>query len=96
MSIKICIAGATGWAGSALSKGVLKDPEIVLVSGISRSNAGKDLAEVLDIEAPSVPVFGNIEEALEGPDFDILLNLQNPALLNIMFCRLYRQEKILL
>ncbi|WBS75824.1 4-hydroxy-tetrahydrodipicolinate reductase [Elizabethkingia meningoseptica] len=80
MSIKICIAGATGWAGSALSKGVLKDPEIVLVSGISRSNAGKDLAEVLDIEAPSVPVFGNIEEALEGPDFDILFEFTKPGI----------------
>jgi len=80
MSIKICIAGVTGWAGSALSKGVLQEPDITLVSGISRSNAGINLADILDVTTPEIPIFKDIEEALEGPSFDILFEFTKPTI----------------
>lgn len=63
--LKICIAGATGWAGSALSRGVFSDPELEIVSAVSRSNAGKNLSEVLNINASSVPIFATAQEAMQ-------------------------------
>ena len=55
MSIKICIAGATGWAGSALSNGVLKEPDITWFQEYP-SNAGNNLADILDVTTPEIPV----------------------------------------
>lgn len=66
--LKVCVAGATGWAGSALSRGILAAEDMDLVAAISRSQAGKTLAEALGIEDAHTPVFGTVEEALQtGP-----------------------------
>jgi|SRR5271157_2565722 len=67
--IKICVAGATGWAGSELSRGVAAANDMDLVAAISRRQAGKDLGEVLGLEGLAAPIFGTVEEALRtGPD----------------------------
>ena len=68
-NLKICIAGATGWAGSALARAVGRQPDMALVAGVSRAGAGKRLGEVLGVEGLDAPLFGRVEEALErGPD----------------------------
>jgi 4-hydroxy-tetrahydrodipicolinate reductase len=56
----ICIAGVTGWTGSALAAAVAEAPDLELRSGVSRSAAGG--------EAHGAPVFATVEEALEGVD----------------------------
>jgi 4-hydroxy-tetrahydrodipicolinate reductase len=61
--LTICIAGATGWTGSALVQAVLAAPDLALASAVSRSAAGRDLAE-----APGVPVSATVAEALDGVD----------------------------
>ncbi len=67
--LKICIAGATGWAGSALSRGIFDAVDMELVAAISRSHAGKTLEEALAIDGLTTPIFGTVEEALKtGPD----------------------------
>jgi 4-hydroxy-tetrahydrodipicolinate reductase len=67
--LKICVAGATGWAGSELSRGIFEAVDMELVSAISRSNAGKTLGEALGIEGLTTPIFGSVEDALKtGPD----------------------------
>lgn len=43
MKIRVCIAGATGLAGAALSRGVISDNGLELVSGISRKSSGENL-----------------------------------------------------
>lgn len=63
--LKICVAGATGWAGSALSKGIIQSADMELVAGISRSNAGKTIGEILGVEGLATPIFGRIEDAFE-------------------------------
>ena len=63
--IRICVAGATGWAGSALSKGIVEEPDLELVAAISRSNAGKVLGNVLHIQGLNAPIFGTVSEALQ-------------------------------
>ena len=66
--INVCIAGATGWAGRALVRGVLEADDLVLRSAVARSAAGADLGRALGGEALGVPVHGSVEEALDGVD----------------------------
>ena len=54
----VCVAGITGWTGSAIARGVQKADDLELVSGVARSGAG-------DFD---VPVRAAIEAALEGVD----------------------------
>ena len=66
--LSVCIAGATGWTGPALVRGVLDAPDLSLRSAVSRSAAGRDLGEALGGDALGVPVFGDVAEALDGID----------------------------
>ena len=67
--LKICVAGATGWAGSELSRGILSADDMELVAAISRSNAGKTLGEATGFEGLITPIFGNVNDALRtSPD----------------------------
>ena len=59
------MAGATGWTGKALSFGLRKDSELKLVTSVSRSNAGKDLGEVLENSNWGVPVYADVASALD-------------------------------
>jgi len=67
--LNICVAGATGWAGSELSKGIHRAADMELVAVVSRTHAGKALGEVIGVEGLGAPIFGNAEDALRiGPD----------------------------
>src|SRR5919107_3637161 len=67
--LRICLAGATGWAGSELSRGIHRTEVLELVSAVSRSHAGQSLGEVLGLQGLITPIFGTVEEALEtSPD----------------------------
>ncbi len=65
MTIKVCIAGATGWAGSALTKAVHKAEDMEISGAVSRSGNGKTIKEVLGIDAPNVVITGSVDEALK-------------------------------
>jgi 4-hydroxy-tetrahydrodipicolinate reductase len=58
--LSICIAGATGWTGSALVPAVLAADDLELRSAVSRSAAGGDV--------DGVPVHATVAEALDGVD----------------------------
>src|ERR1044072_1318275 len=63
--LKVCVAGATGWAGSELCKGIFAEADMELVAGISRSHAGKPLGEAIGMEGLKAPIFASVEEALK-------------------------------
>jgi 4-hydroxy-tetrahydrodipicolinate reductase len=85
MIIRVCLAGATGWAGSALSKGIFEAPDLELVAGISRSQAGKVLGEVLGIAGLAAPIFATMAEGLESkPDVVVEYTKPDVAKANIM------------
>ena len=63
--IRVCVAGATGWAGSALCKAIFQAPDLELVAAVSRTGAGKSLGEVFAREGLRAPVFGTVSEALQ-------------------------------
>jgi len=67
--LKICVAGATGWAGSELSRALFATEDLELVAAISRSRSGKTVGEVIGMEGLNTPIFGTAEEALKtNPD----------------------------
>lgn len=86
MKIRVCIAGATGWAGSALSKGVTADPELQLVAGISRKAKGADLAMLLGLETEPIPVYETVTAALDEVNCDVFVEFTKPesAKANVM------------
>ncbi len=75
--IQVCLAGATGWAGSGLSRGIYDAPDLELISAISRSSAGKNLGEAVGVEGLGAPVFGTVEEALQNKP-DVLVEYTKP------------------
>lgn len=66
MTLKVCLAGATGWAGSELARAMV-EPDLALVAAVSRKHAGQDLAAALGGGPMSCPVFATAEEALRQP-----------------------------
>lgn len=58
--LSICIAGATGWTGSALVPAVVAADDLELRSAVSRSAAGGELG--------GAPVHATVAEALAGVD----------------------------
>src|SRR5919107_3215279 len=68
MALHVCIAGATGWTGRALVRGVLEASDLELRSAVARSAAGNDLGSALGGDALGVPVVASAAEALDGVD----------------------------
>ena len=56
------------WTGRAEAEGVLEADDLTLVSAVSRSASGQDLGQAWGGEPNEVPVFGSVDEALEGVD----------------------------
>lgn len=67
MTIRICLAGATGWAGSALARAIARADDLALVSAVSRTHAGRALGDVLGEPRLAAPVYATAEEALAHP-----------------------------
>jgi 4-hydroxy-tetrahydrodipicolinate reductase len=64
-NICVCLAGATGWAGSELARGVSEASDMELVAAVSRRHAGKILGDAINIKGLTTPVFATVEEALK-------------------------------
>ena len=77
MTIKLCLAGATGWAGSALARQLAHAGDLELVSAVSRTHVGRILGNVLDEPRLTCPVFATAEEALAYP-CDVFFDYTKP------------------
>ena len=77
MTKKICLAGATGWAGTALSRAIFEAADLELTAAVSRSHSGKELGEVLNIEGLNAPVFASATDALSTKP-DIFFDYTKP------------------
>jgi dihydrodipicolinate reductase len=40
MTVEVCLADASGWAGSELARSIAKAPDLDLVAGVARTHAG--------------------------------------------------------
>jgi 4-hydroxy-tetrahydrodipicolinate reductase len=67
MTIRVCLAGATGWAGSALARSIAQSDDIKPVAAVSRRHAGSTLGDVLAEPRLTCPIYATAQEALAHP-----------------------------
>ena len=77
MTIRVCVAGATGWTGSAVTRAMITSSEFQLTGAIARRQAGRDIGEVLGQEKAHVGIVASLEEALVVPT-DVLIDFTGP------------------
>ena len=79
MSIRVCVAGVTGWTGQAVAKAVLESPDFRLVGALARSTAGEDAGMAIGLETPAgVTITSDPAEAL-GSHPDVWIDYTHPA-----------------
>jgi 4-hydroxy-tetrahydrodipicolinate reductase len=86
MTIRVCLAGATGWAGSALARSIAGLEDIKLVSAVSRTHAGKALGDVLAEPRLTASIYATAEKALTANPCDVFFEFTKPdvAKLNVL------------
>lgn len=62
--IRVCLAGATGWAGSELARGIARTTDVSLVAAVARRHAGKVLGDVLNEPLLTSLVYASAADAL--------------------------------
>ena len=77
MTIRVCIAGATGWAGSDLTRAVHQAEDLVLSGAVSRSSKGKTIQEVLGLKGAGIVISGSVNEALQT-GCDVMVEFTKP------------------
>ena len=77
MTLRVCLAGATGWAGAALARAIGQTDGLELVAGVSRRHAGRPLGDVLDIPHLNTVLSGSAAEALMTP-CDVFVEYTKP------------------
>ncbi len=78
MPIRICLAGATGWAGSELSRAIASTTDLSVVSAVGRTHAGHMLGDVLGEPKLTARVFATAAEALATP-CDVFVEYTTPS-----------------
>lgn len=79
MTLRICLAGATGWAGSSLARGIAQAADLELVAAVSRSEAGRTLGDVLGTSELDSPIYASAAEALDVP-CDVFVEYTTPQI----------------
>lgn len=77
-NIRVCLAGATGWAGSTLARNIASLQDIALVSAVSRTHANRRLGDVLAEPRLDCPIYGTAPEALTHP-CDVFFEFTKPV-----------------
>ncbi len=77
MRVRVCLAGATGWAGAALARAIVQTDDLELVAGVSRRHAGRRLGDVLGVPNLDTLLSGSVEEALAAP-CDVFVEYTRP------------------
>ena len=75
--IRVCLAGATGWAGSELARAMAAVDDLSLTAAISRTHAGRTLGDVLNEPGLNCPIYPTAAEALRTP-CDVFVEYTKP------------------
>lgn len=75
--IRVCLAGATGWAGSELARGIARTEDVSLIAAVSRREAGKVLGDVLNEPRLTAPIYASAADAL-AHDCDVFVEYTKP------------------
>ena len=77
MTLRVCLAGATGWAGTALARAIARTQDLELVAGVSRRRAGYTIGEVLGGPSLNAMLYASAEQAL-GIPCDVFVEYTHP------------------
>jgi len=77
MTIRVCLAGVTGWAGQTLARSIQQTDDIEIVAGVSRQQAGRKLSEALGLADLGGMISASAEEALATP-CDVFVEYTKP------------------
>ncbi len=77
MTIRVVVAGATGWVGKALIAAIVRAEDLELAGAVSRRAAGRDAGEAVGLDALGVPVHATLAEALAAPS-DVVIDYTKP------------------
>ncbi len=72
----VCVAGATGWTGRAVSQAVLGSTDLTLRSAVARTAAGEDVGAAWGQEPNGIAVVADVADALSG--VDVLVDYTSP------------------
>jgi 4-hydroxy-tetrahydrodipicolinate reductase len=76
--LNICFAGVTGWTAPPILAAIDAADDLTLTSGVSRSAAGRRLAEVTGSGRPGL-VYATVPEALAAAPADVLVDYTSAA-----------------
>lgn len=77
MSVKICLAGATGKVGRLLAAAIFKADDLELTGAAARNHAGKRLGKVLGHKALDVIIGKTVAEAITSAT-DVMIDYTSP------------------
>jgi len=75
--IRVCLAGATGWAGSELARGIAKSTDLTLVAAVARRHAAEVLGDILQEPRLGARVSASAAGALATP-CDVFVEYTKP------------------
>jgi 4-hydroxy-tetrahydrodipicolinate reductase len=76
-ALRVCVAGVTGWTGSAVARAILQSEAFALTGAVARRAAGMDAGEAAGMPRAGVPVAATLGEALVAP-VDVLIDFTHP------------------
>jgi 4-hydroxy-tetrahydrodipicolinate reductase len=76
--ISVCFAGITGWTAPPIAAAIAAADDLALVSGVSRSAAGRSLAEVTGLDGAG-SVYATVADALAAAPTDVLVDYTSAA-----------------
>jgi 4-hydroxy-tetrahydrodipicolinate reductase len=74
--LRVVVAGATGWAGSALVRGIARQADLRLAAGVARRAAGGTIGDALGIDCDA-PIFATARDALAA-GCDVFVEYSKP------------------
>ncbi len=77
MTIRVVMAGATGWVGKAMIPAIAAQADMALAGAVSRGAAGLDSAAAIGLAPNGVPVSADLAEALSAPS-DVVVDYTKP------------------
>jgi len=78
MKTRVCLAGATGFVGRSLVRGILETEDLELVGAVSRTYQSQHLGTVLGCPQIDLTISGSVQEALKTRT-DVLIDYTHPS-----------------
>jgi 4-hydroxy-tetrahydrodipicolinate reductase len=75
--IRVCFAGVTGWTAPPIVAAIDAADDLSLACGVSRSAAGRTLAEATGSRSDGF-IYASVSEALQSAEVDVLLDYTRP------------------